>query len=343
MDNIATLIEGILFASNQPMTAEQIIKVFPEDERPALGEVRKILSDIQEWYGDRGIHLVQVASGFRFQVSQEVAPFIQRTLEEKPQKYSRALLETLALVAYRQPITRAEIEDIRGVAVSTNIMRTLTEQGWVRVIGHKEVPGRPALYATTKGFLDHFGLAHLEELPPLAELKDLNEIDPNLAAAAQDEQAQQDASSGSENDEASEQVTESADASDETVQANSDADSESIDETIEAQAQDTNDDLADDVDDELVQDGDDTEQLVDEEADDLIAEDSQELVDAEADDLIAEAPQETQELVDEEVDDLIAEDPQDTETFEEKTEISSDSDDACSETEFEDDDLNVIS
>lgn len=189
MDNLATIIEGILYSANQPMTAEHIIKVFPEDERPAIGEVRKVLGQIQEWYAPRGVHLVEVASGYRFQVTTDVAPFIQRTLEEKPQKYSRALLETLALIAYRQPITRAEIEDIRGVAVSTNIVRTLSEQGWVRVIGHKEVPGRPALYATTKGFLDHFGLAHLEELPPLAELKDLNAIDPNLAQAAQDEEA----------------------------------------------------------------------------------------------------------------------------------------------------------
>jgi segregation and condensation protein B len=201
MDNLATVIEGILFASSTPMTAEQIIKIFPEEERPGIGPVRAILNELQNFYSDRGIHLCEVASGYRFQVAQEVAPFIQRTLEEKPQKYSRALLETLSLIAYRQPITRAEIEDIRGVAVSTNTVRTLTEQGWVRVIGHKEVPGRPALYATSKGFLDHFGLAHLEDLPPLAELKDLNEIDPNLAAAAQDEALQAEKENAEEGEE----------------------------------------------------------------------------------------------------------------------------------------------
>ena len=200
MDNLATVIEGILFSSTEPKTAEQIIKIFPEDERPGLGEVHKILNDLQSFYGSRGIHLSEVASGYKFVVANDAVPFIQRTLEEKPQKYSRALLETLSLIAYRQPITRAEIEDIRGVAVSTNIIRTLTEQGWVRAIGHKEVPGRPALYATTKGFLDHFGLAHLEDLPPLAELKDLNAIDPNVVGHAQDEALKAQAESEAEED-----------------------------------------------------------------------------------------------------------------------------------------------
>jgi len=165
------IVEGILFAASTPLSVEAIAKYFPEEKRPTLAKVRDILVALKAHYQNRGIELVEVASGFRFQVTKTAAPYL---LENKSTRYSRALLETLALIAYRQPITRGEIEDIRGVAVSTHIIKTLDEHNWIRVVGHKEVPGKPALYATTKAFLDHFGLKRLEELPPLAPLKDFD-------------------------------------------------------------------------------------------------------------------------------------------------------------------------
>lgn len=170
------IIEGLLFASSKPLSVEDILKLFDKKERPSLGKVRSVLKSLQAHYQDRGVILQEVASGFRFQVAQEMTPWVSKFWEEKPARLSRALLETLALIAYRQPITRGEIEDIRGVVVSTQIVRTLMELEWVRIVGHKEVPGRPALYSTTKQFLDHLNLKNLDELPPLAELRDLEEI-----------------------------------------------------------------------------------------------------------------------------------------------------------------------
>ncbi|MFI4936974.1 MAG: SMC-Scp complex subunit ScpB [Candidatus Berkiellales bacterium] len=172
--DLVKLIEGFLFASSEPLSAEAIARMFSEEpKKPSLGEIRKALNQLKTEYENRGIELVEVASGFRFQVTPMVAPYVAKSLEDKPSRYSRALLETLALIAYRQPITRSEIEDIRGVVVSTYIVKTLEEHEWIRVVGHKDVPGKPALYATTKYFLDHFGLKSLEDLPPLAELKNL--------------------------------------------------------------------------------------------------------------------------------------------------------------------------
>lgn len=170
------IIEGALFSAHLPLSAQELVKLFSEEEKPSLGEVREILRMLQVHYEERGVALKEVASGFRFQVIDEVVPYLVHHLDEKPARYSRALLETLALIAYRQPITRGEIEDIRGVVVSTNIVQTLLEQEWIRIVGYKEVPGKPALYATTKTFLDHFGLKNLEELPPLAELKDFDAL-----------------------------------------------------------------------------------------------------------------------------------------------------------------------
>jgi len=167
-------LEGFIFAASSPLSAEALCKMFPEEQRPSLGDIKTALSALQNDYLERGISLVLVSSGYRFQVSETVAPYISKNNEEKPARYSRALLETLALIAYRQPITRGEIEDIRGVVVSSNIIKTLDEQEWIRVVGHKNVPGKPGLYATTKKFLDHFGLRSLEDLPPLAELKDFD-------------------------------------------------------------------------------------------------------------------------------------------------------------------------
>lgn len=169
--NLIPLLEAAIFSSFTPLTPEALQRLFEEGERPALGEIRQALKSLQALYSERAIELKEVASGFRFQVREDWAIFIGRMHEIKPQRYSRALMETLALIAYRQPITRAEIEDIRGVVVSSQIIKTLLDHNWIRVVGYKEVPGRPGLYATTKNFLDHFNLKSLEDLPPLPDIK----------------------------------------------------------------------------------------------------------------------------------------------------------------------------
>lgn len=176
---IKRIIEAALMAVDKPLSLKQIMALFRNDdvEKP---EVNKALIDLQDEYAARGVSIVEVASGYRVQIDQDMSPWISRLFEERPPRYSRALLETLALIAYRQPITRSEIEEVRGVAVSTNIIKTLLEREWVRVVGHKEVPGRPAMYATTKEFLDYFNLRRIDELPPLGELTDLDAIDTQL-------------------------------------------------------------------------------------------------------------------------------------------------------------------
>jgi len=180
------IVEGALMAAGKPLAVSDIGELFEPEDRPASDEIRAALAAIAEQSAGRGFELREVASGFRFQVIQEVAPWVGRLWEEKPQRYSRALLETLALIAYRQPITRGDIEDIRGVAVASNIVKTLLERDWVRVVGHKDVPGRPAMYATTRKFLDYFNLKNLDDLPPLAELRDLDSLNAELALEGAD-------------------------------------------------------------------------------------------------------------------------------------------------------------
>ena len=175
------IIEGLLLAAGKPLPMSKIAEVFPEKERPEPEELKAALKAIEEDCETRGFELKKVASGYRFQVKQEFGEWVGKLWDERPQRYSRALLETISIIAYRQPITRGEIEKIRGVAVSTNIIRTLIERDWVRVVGHRDVPGRPAMYATTKQFLDYFNLNSLEELPPLSEIRDLEELDPELS------------------------------------------------------------------------------------------------------------------------------------------------------------------
>ncbi|WP_133512279.1 SMC-Scp complex subunit ScpB [Candidatus Thiosymbion oneisti] len=170
--SLKQILEGALLAAGEPLTPDRLLGLFPDEERPTRDAVLEVLSSLERDYRDRGIELIQVAGGFRVQVRKETAPWVARLWEEKPARYSRALLETLALVAYRQPITRGEIEDIRGVAVSTHIVKTLTEREWIRSVGHRDVPGRPALYATTRKFLDYFGMRSLNDLPTLAEIRD---------------------------------------------------------------------------------------------------------------------------------------------------------------------------
>jgi len=173
---LQAIVEAALLAAGRPLSVDQLRALFSEGERPARQVMEHVLSMLSDACAGRGFELKNVASGYRLQVRQEYAPWIRPLFEEKPQRYSRALLETLALIAYRQPITRGEIEEIRGVTVSSNIIRTLAEREWVRVVGHRDVPGRPAMYATTRHFLDYFNLTGLDELPTLSEIRDLEEI-----------------------------------------------------------------------------------------------------------------------------------------------------------------------
>ncbi len=177
---LVQIIEGALLAAGKAMTVVQIADLFEENERPENSEIREALKEVAERCEDRGFELQEVASGFRYQVRQSLSPWIGRLWQERPQKYSRALLETLSLIAYRQPITRGEIEEIRGVAVSSNIIKTLHEREWIRVVGHRDVPGRPAMYATTRQFLDYFNLKNLDQLPALAEIRDLETLTAEL-------------------------------------------------------------------------------------------------------------------------------------------------------------------
>ena len=181
VDNkVKMIVEGLLLAAGRPLTLDNIIQVFSKEEQPDRKELNLVMEGIAKDCADRGFELKEVASGFRFQVKQELSEWIAKLWEERPPRYTRALLETLALVAYRQPITRGDIEEIRGVGVSSNIVRTLLDREWIRVVGHRDVPGRPAMFATTKQFLDYFNLTSLQDLPPLSEIKDLAVVDPEL-------------------------------------------------------------------------------------------------------------------------------------------------------------------
>ena len=179
-DLIRRIVEAALLASPQPLTLAQITALFPEESLPPPGSLEQAIADLRSDADNRGVELVEVASGFRFQVKADVHSFVARLWTERQTKYTRATLETLALIAYRQPITRGEIESIRGVAVNSNTVKMLEEREWIRVIGHRDVPGRPELFGTTRTFLDYFGLKSLDALPPLSELKDIPELDPQL-------------------------------------------------------------------------------------------------------------------------------------------------------------------
>ncbi|WP_414710714.1 SMC-Scp complex subunit ScpB [Pseudoxanthomonas sp.] len=177
---INRIVEAALLAATQPLTLAQLHGLFPEDEPAPEGSVEAALQHLADACADRGVELVEVASGYRYQVKADVHAWVARLWTERKTKYTRATLETLALIAYRQPITRGEIEQVRGVAVSSNIIQALEEREWIRVVGHRDVPGKPALFGTTKAFLDYFGLKRLDELPPLSELKDIGELEPQL-------------------------------------------------------------------------------------------------------------------------------------------------------------------
>ncbi|MCJ8204518.1 SMC-Scp complex subunit ScpB [Pseudomonas sp. RGM2987] len=170
---LAPLLEAFLLASGKPQSMERLFELFEEGERPEPAVFKKALTLLGKSCEGRAFELKEVASGYRLQIREKFAPWVGRLWEERPQRYSRAMLETLALIAYRQPITRGEIEDVRGVAVNSHIVKTLLEREWIRVVGYRDVPGKPAMFATTKAFLDHFNLKNLDDLPPLAELREL--------------------------------------------------------------------------------------------------------------------------------------------------------------------------
>ena len=190
---LVQILEGALLAAGEPLSVQRMALLFEENERPSKEEIRVAIKSVEERCEDRGYELVQVASGYRFQVRQDLAAWVGRLWQERPARYSRALMETLSLIAYRQPITRGEIEEIRGVAVSTNIIKTLLEREWVRVVGHRDVPGRPAMYATTRQFLDYFNLKSLDQLPPLAEIKELDNLSGELALEVPEQASDADA------------------------------------------------------------------------------------------------------------------------------------------------------
>ena len=175
MDNLSLIIEALLFSSSRPLSEKEILSAFDLRSPPTSSEIKEALKSIEEKYSENSIELVKVASGYRLRIRQEYSSWVAKLWEAKPQKYSRALLETLALIAYKQPITRGEIEEVRGVSVSSQIIRTLLDRSWIKIVGHRDVPGRPALFSTTKDFLDDLNLSKLSDLPELPEIQNIPE------------------------------------------------------------------------------------------------------------------------------------------------------------------------
>ena len=250
LNKLKNILEAILLGADRALTVIQLEGLFElDEERPTRDEIRKALHEMAEDYETRGYELKQVASGFRLQVRQEYSTWVGRLWEEKPARYTRALLETLALIAYRQPITRGEIEEVRGVSVSSNIIKTLLERDWIKVLGHKDVPGKPSLYGTTKEFLDYFNLKSLDQLPTLAEIKDLDSIHPELALdenAEKDEESVVDESNAADDDsEGDDTVAEQQDAAAEQP--------ENDDVSIEAANEDSIKHAADENDEDIVE------------------------------------------------------------------------------------------
>ena len=181
MENkLIQIIEAALLSASRPLSIQEIQRLFPTDQTPSKEDIKETLNEIEDLCAKRGVELKRVSSGYRMQVKQSLSTYIAKLWEEKPQRYSKATLETLALIAYRQPITRGEIEQIRGVSVGTQLIRGILERGWIKIVGQRDVPGRPSLYATTKEFLDYFGLQHLRELPGLPDLPDVDSLDMEL-------------------------------------------------------------------------------------------------------------------------------------------------------------------
>ena len=199
-NKLKNILEAALMMADKPLSIQRLTALFEKDPiQPDRDEIRVVLNELQQDYAEHGIELKEVASGYRFQVRNDYAEWVNRLYDERPPRYSRALLETLAIIAYRQPLTRAEIEDIRGVSVASTIIKTLQEREWVRIVGHRDVPGKPEMLATTKDFLDYFNLKKLSDLPTLAEIKDFDQINPDLFAELEKENTlDQDASNNSD-------------------------------------------------------------------------------------------------------------------------------------------------
>ena len=183
-NQLQLILEAALLAAGQPLSLVQLAELFSDEERPPAGEIGRALEQLKNDCTGRSVELKKVASGYRLQVRQDLNQWVARLWTERPKRYSRALLETMALIAYRQPITRGEIEAVRGVSVRTNIIRTLQERDWIRVVGHRDVPGKPALFGTTRAFLDSFNLQNLDDLPTLAEIRDMETLEPELELEA---------------------------------------------------------------------------------------------------------------------------------------------------------------
>jgi len=190
LEKLKQIIEGALLAAGRPLSIDIILSLFLDEEQPSRDEIRQAVQALQAECESRGVELKEVSTGFRYQVKADLAEWVGRLWEEKPARYSRAVLETLALIAYRQPITRSEIEDVRGVSVSSHIIKSLLEREWIRIIGHRDVPGKPALFGTTKTFLDYFNLKNLSDLPPLAELRNIDSIERELDFGDKEESAE---------------------------------------------------------------------------------------------------------------------------------------------------------
>jgi len=188
---LKNIIEAALLAAGEPLTLEQLRTLFGDNDKdgPERAEIRETLKELTDEYASRGIEIREVASGFRIQVREEMAQWLTKLWEDRPPRYSRALMETLAIVVYRQPVTRGDIEEIRGVSVTSNIIRTLLERDWIKVVGHRDVPGKPAMFGSTRGFLDYFGLKKLDELPPLAELAAMEPVAVQLELGTADQEA----------------------------------------------------------------------------------------------------------------------------------------------------------
>ncbi|MBT7950546.1 MAG: SMC-Scp complex subunit ScpB [Gammaproteobacteria bacterium] len=235
-EQLKNILEAALMTSSGPMSLNRFVSLFEkDDEQPERAEVKAALEQLQQDYEGRGVELKEVASGFRFQVRNEYAEWVNRLFDERPQRYSRALLETLAIIAYRQPITRGEIEDIRGVSISSSIIKTLQEREWIRVVGHRDVPGKPELLASTKQFLDYFNLKKLSDLPSLAEIKDFDKINPDLFEGLEEVLAQpeNEISADQEEVEPVEDIEEAADVIDLVEDENVVAEESNVDATAE--------------------------------------------------------------------------------------------------------------
>lgn len=241
-EQLQQILEAALLAAGEPLSRAQLSALFSDDERPPKGEISRALEQLGNECEGRGVELKKVASGYRFQVKQDFNEWISRLWKERPQRYSRALLETIALIAYRQPITRGEIEAVRGVSVSTSIIRTLQEREWIRVVGHRDVPGKPALFGTTSTFLDSFGLKNLDELPTLAEIRDMENLEPELEFEAPPAPVAAIPSSGDEHDDqdddpANEEEHSSDDA--ETEEENNEESKDGVSEDVDDAEQDS--------------------------------------------------------------------------------------------------------